>query len=623
MPSQSPLTGSTTLEYSQAWAATNRLIREGKSWSGREPNTLYLNAGDRSFADISFASGAAFPDDARAVAPVDWDDDGDLDFWVANRTAPKVRYLRNDAGNSSRSIALLLRGTKVNRDAVGSRVDVRVGEQRQVQLRQAGNGYLAQKTAWITFGVGQAERVDELVVRWPDGSEQRFRDVATGTRYTLVQGEQALKPVTPRSTAAARGLAVSEPKAVAPTSAARIALVKRRPLPEMSITDAAGRAHSLGGRPLLVNFWTSTCSNCIAELNAWNTESETWRKSGLAILALSVEAPEAGGVPGAARTLMQRLEPSYSWGTASDAWLHTFNVLQRWIVDRQDEMRVPTSFLIDAQRRLAYVYRGPVSAAQLATDVATLALDDEAFARAAQALPGRRAHAAGLPGMVDIAGELFDGQRLDEASFYLELGLAALGAPTPGEPLHQRAAAALTKLAGGYLEAKRPAEAVARLERAVSHDASNASSWFTLGEARARLNQKLPAIEALRRATELDAGLAAAWLRLGALLNETNEPAAAIEALRSATRAAPDDGRAWFTLGGTYLAQHAPADALPCFRKSTELQPQHALSWTGLGTCLAFAGDKPGALQALRRALELDPQDQRAKAMLEQLQSTR
>ena len=76
------------------------MLGGGRSFSGRERNCCFLNtgygqsAGNR-FADISALSGLDFPDDGRAVALVDWDQDGDVDLWVSNRNAPRLRLLRN------------------------------------------------------------------------------------------------------------------------------------------------------------------------------------------------------------------------------------------------------------------------------------------------------------------------------------------------------------------------------------------------------------------------------------------------------------------------------------------------------------------------------------------------
>ena len=80
-----------------------QMIEEGQSWSGHERNCCFLNTGGERFANISAVSGFDFLDDARGVALVDWDHDGDLDFWVKNRTPPQVR-VRGCATDSECSV---------------------------------------------------------------------------------------------------------------------------------------------------------------------------------------------------------------------------------------------------------------------------------------------------------------------------------------------------------------------------------------------------------------------------------------------------------------------------------------------------------------------------------------
>ena len=55
-------------DYIEGWSATYELIRQGKSWSGRERNTCYLNTGNGSFADVSSVAGLDFLDDGRGLA---------------------------------------------------------------------------------------------------------------------------------------------------------------------------------------------------------------------------------------------------------------------------------------------------------------------------------------------------------------------------------------------------------------------------------------------------------------------------------------------------------------------------------------------------------------------------
>ena len=95
------------------------------SWSGNERNCLFLNHGGKSFATASYITGFDFADDARGIAMVDWDHDGDLDMWISNRQGPQTRYLENQIeGTRWLSLKLTGDGKKINRDAIGSTVMV-------------------------------------------------------------------------------------------------------------------------------------------------------------------------------------------------------------------------------------------------------------------------------------------------------------------------------------------------------------------------------------------------------------------------------------------------------------------------------------------------------------------
>ena len=115
----------------ERFAAFAKMFGEGRSFSGHERNCCYLNPGNSSaaagtFANISAASGLDYPDDARAIILLDWDQDGDLDVWASNRNAPRLRLLRNEIPKSGNFINLSLvgNGTTTNRDAIGARVEV-------------------------------------------------------------------------------------------------------------------------------------------------------------------------------------------------------------------------------------------------------------------------------------------------------------------------------------------------------------------------------------------------------------------------------------------------------------------------------------------------------------------
>ena len=133
--SQSPVddfSSQSTLRYQQGWRALNRLLHEDRSFSGRERKCLFLNCRANSdgslnrFADASSATGFDLLDDGRGIAVCDWDFDGDLDLWMTNRTAPRVRFLRNLGKTSNHFLAVKLEGDgkAVNRDAIGARIEL-------------------------------------------------------------------------------------------------------------------------------------------------------------------------------------------------------------------------------------------------------------------------------------------------------------------------------------------------------------------------------------------------------------------------------------------------------------------------------------------------------------------
>ncbi|MGI9241370.1 MAG: CRTAC1 family protein, partial [Verrucomicrobiales bacterium] len=180
--------------YTRNFRELNDLVAQGKSFSGYERNSLFLNREGERFAEVGALTGADFDDDARGVAAVDWDRDGDLDLWVTNRTGPQVRLLRNNhpSVKSSVSIRLIGNGRTTNRDAVGARLTLwptSDPQLKQIRTVRAGDGFLAQSGAWSHFGLGGSADRLQLSVTWPGGGTEVFPEIEPGARYTITQGQ--------------------------------------------------------------------------------------------------------------------------------------------------------------------------------------------------------------------------------------------------------------------------------------------------------------------------------------------------------------------------------------------------------------------------------------------------
>src|SRR5262249_52906740 len=143
------------------------------SWHGWERNRHLRNlSGDGApgtFLEIGRAGGTDLLRNSRGIAVADFWNRGVLDIAVAAST-DRHALLKNElAVDDGRHnwLEVGLVGTRSNRDAVGARVTVTLGGQRQTREVALGDGYGAQNSLRLHFGLGAAPAVDELTVRWP------------------------------------------------------------------------------------------------------------------------------------------------------------------------------------------------------------------------------------------------------------------------------------------------------------------------------------------------------------------------------------------------------------------------------------------------------------------------
>ena len=162
--------------------------RAGPSYAQRDQ--LFHNNGDGTFSDGSSDSpGLANAWVGRGSATADYDNDGDLDLFVANNNQRGL-LLRNDGGNRQHWLSVRTESTHSNRNGIGARIRVVAGQLQQVEEVRSGSSYLSQNALRVHFGLGAHTRVDRVEIRWPSGVEQVLEDVAVDQFLTIQEPEK-------------------------------------------------------------------------------------------------------------------------------------------------------------------------------------------------------------------------------------------------------------------------------------------------------------------------------------------------------------------------------------------------------------------------------------------------
>jgi hypothetical protein len=157
---------------------------------------FFLNNGRGVFHDVASKIGEEFsrPKVGRGLCYGDFDRDGDLDLLLTTNNGPAYLF-RNDLLSGNRSIRFRLVGTKSNRDAIGAVVQAYSGGVRQTRMVKSGSSYLSQSELPVTFGLAKRDMVERVVIQWPSGRVEEYKNLVAGRAYDCVES----KGITPRS----------------------------------------------------------------------------------------------------------------------------------------------------------------------------------------------------------------------------------------------------------------------------------------------------------------------------------------------------------------------------------------------------------------------------------------
>ena len=124
----------------------------------------------------------------RGAACADIDGDGDLDL-LLTAVGGSPRLLRNDQTLGHHWLRVKLIGVKSNRSAIGAEIEVRLADRTLYGQVMPTRSYLSQTELTVTFGLGDANQVEEVAVKWLDGSRQLARRPAANQTLVVTEAK--------------------------------------------------------------------------------------------------------------------------------------------------------------------------------------------------------------------------------------------------------------------------------------------------------------------------------------------------------------------------------------------------------------------------------------------------
>lgn len=130
---------------------------------------LYENDGAGAFQDASERFGLNMDANLRGpIAAADMDADGDADLLAIDKNGELIIF-QNEGGNANRWLHIALEGERANRSGYGAQVEIRSGGmRRQIERHMIGGAFIT-SNPHLEFGLGQREGADYLRILWPNG----------------------------------------------------------------------------------------------------------------------------------------------------------------------------------------------------------------------------------------------------------------------------------------------------------------------------------------------------------------------------------------------------------------------------------------------------------------------
>ena len=152
-------------------------------------NYAYHNNGDVTFSNETYNWGLEKPSFSNGAAYVDLDNDGDMDLVINNIDDEASVYentIRDEKqNNNNHYLSVRLVGDSLNKNGLGSWIELHYGDKQQVIEESPYRGYLSSDQLDPHFGLGNISKIDSLVIKWQDGKMQVLKNISVDRIITV------------------------------------------------------------------------------------------------------------------------------------------------------------------------------------------------------------------------------------------------------------------------------------------------------------------------------------------------------------------------------------------------------------------------------------------------------
>ncbi|NND87616.1 MAG: CRTAC1 family protein, partial [Flavobacteriaceae bacterium] len=153
-------------------------------------NVLFENDKDLKFVNQTNQWGLTDPSFSNGASVADLDNDGDLDIVVNNIDENAFLYKNNTRENKSANFLKVITEGKTSESFAKVYISLE-GSDQMVEVKRV-RGYLSSLENAAYFGLGKAERVDNIRVEWPSGKYQEKKDVAANSIVTFNEADATI-----------------------------------------------------------------------------------------------------------------------------------------------------------------------------------------------------------------------------------------------------------------------------------------------------------------------------------------------------------------------------------------------------------------------------------------------